>query len=83
MKTSIFDAMFSERKGKSTICFDLCEVVDIPGHGFISVKGGKKTRYEVFITDEDDKELCRNEVRLFLNENNLVAENANNKFTIS
>lgn len=82
MKKSIFNAQFDELKGKDSVSFNLCEVEEINGH-FFAVKNGKSESYNILISDEDDTELTRNEIRAFLIKEGIEVQNISNKFPIN
>lgn len=82
MNVSIYNASYSELKGKSSVEFELNEVSEVEGLGFIQVKGGKKENYNILISDEDNNDLTRKEIIDFLASKNIVAKNSANKFPI-
>jgi hypothetical protein len=82
MKKSIFNAQFDELKGKDSVSFNLCEVEEINGN-FFAVKNGKSESYNILISDEDDTELTRNEIRAFLIKEGIEVQNISNKFPIN
>ena len=77
----IYSAMYSELKGKESVCFDILVCGEVNGH-IIPTKT-KKRSFEILVSDEDNAELCRNEIRDFLKSEGIVLHNIMNKFPIS
>jgi len=82
MNVSIYNATFSEIKGKNSVEFDLNEASEIEGVGFIAVKNGKSEHFNILITDEDNKDLTRSEIVEFLQKKGIDAKNSAIKFPI-
>jgi len=81
MELGIYSAAFSTLKGKDSVEFELQEVQEISGHK-LPLKGGYKKSYNIVVSDEDNSELCREEIRSFLKNENIEVYNINSKFSI-
>lgn len=81
MTLGIYDAAFSELKGKDSVEFSLIEQNQVGEH-LIALKNGYIKNYNILISDEDDIELCRNEIREFLKKEGICPSNIDRKFSI-
>jgi hypothetical protein len=81
MTYGIYNANYSELKGKESVSFQIieCEMI---ASAVIAKKGAEVKCFNILISDEDNADLCREEIRTFVAELNLNVLNISNKFPI-
>lgn len=78
---AIYNATYSELKGKPSVEFQIQQYSYLAG-GYIPIKGSNIQKYNIIVTDEDDSELCRKEIREFVSTLEIVVSNIENEFPI-
>lgn len=83
MLLGIYGAAYSELKDQESVEFDIYECEKVGEH-IISTKNKIKS-FNIPISNESeyDRELCREEIRVFLIKENIDCHNSCNKFPIS
>ena len=82
MILGIYETVYSELKGKESVEFSINECIEEGAH-FIPTKNIIKFfNIEISKLAEEDKEVCREEIRNFLNTEGIICHNINRKFPI-
>jgi len=70
----IYSACYDELKGKDSVSFEVLECEKV-GDYFLPLKNGVKKNFNILITDEDNLNLCKQEIESFLAAQNIECHN--------